>query len=93
MDFDLLQEICQYQGSIRGIPESWVALSTCDALKGVIFDGENLHYIQPQEQSLDSDHYLYRHNDLVANKSCGEFLFFIIPFLGLGLAGKLVSGM
>lgn len=67
-----LQELCHYQGSIRGVPGSWVAVSTCNGLKGVIFDGENLHHIQPENESLDASHYLYRQSDLTANHTCGK---------------------
>ncbi|KAG7189977.1 hypothetical protein KM043_006137 [Ampulex compressa] len=64
-------ELCHYQGSVRDVPGSWVALSTCRGLRGVIFDGENLHHIQPEDESLDSVHYVYRQKDLVANHTCG----------------------
>ncbi|XP_058798001.1 uncharacterized protein LOC131668128 [Phymastichus coffea] len=64
-------ELCHYQGSMRDMPGSWAAVSTCHGLKGVIFDGDNLHYIQPEQESLDSRHYLYKHSDLIANNSCG----------------------
>nr|XP_003701399.1 PREDICTED: disintegrin and metalloproteinase domain-containing protein 12 [Megachile rotundata] len=64
-------ELCHYQGSVRDVPGSWVALSTCKGLRGVVFDGENLHHIHPEKESLDSDHYVYRHKDLVANHTCG----------------------
>ncbi|XP_043514274.1 uncharacterized protein LOC122530927, partial [Frieseomelitta varia] len=65
-------ELCHYQGSVRDVPGSWVALSTCRGLRGVVFDGENLHHIHPDEgQSLDSEHYVYKHSDLVANHTCG----------------------
>ncbi|XP_029172286.1 uncharacterized protein LOC114941461 [Nylanderia fulva] len=64
-------ELCHYQGSVRDISDSWVALSTCRGLRGVIFDGENLHYIHPEDENLDSSHYLYKHSDLIANNTCG----------------------
>ncbi|KAK2583790.1 hypothetical protein KPH14_009691 [Odynerus spinipes] len=64
-------ELCHYQGSVRDVPGSWVALSTCRGLHGVIFDGENLHHIHPETESLDSVHYLYKQDDLTANKTCG----------------------
>ncbi|KAI4491099.1 hypothetical protein M0802_010409 [Mischocyttarus mexicanus] len=64
-------ELCHYQGSVRDVPGSWVALSTCNGLHGVIFDGENLHHVQPEKDTLDSKHYLYKQDDLVANKTCG----------------------
>ncbi|XP_071867032.1 disintegrin and metalloproteinase domain-containing protein meltrin isoform X2 [Bombus fervidus] len=64
-------ELCHYQGSVRDVPGSWVAVSTCRGLRGVVFDGENLHHIHPEEESLDSQHYVYKHSDLVANHTCG----------------------
>ncbi|XP_076651130.1 disintegrin and metalloproteinase domain-containing protein meltrin [Halictus rubicundus] len=64
-------ELCHYQGSVRDVPGSWVALSTCRGLRGVVFDGENLHHIHPETESLDSRHYVYRQKDLVANHTCG----------------------
>ncbi|XP_029040896.2 disintegrin and metalloproteinase domain-containing protein 19 [Osmia bicornis bicornis] len=64
-------ELCHYQGSVRDVPGSWVALSTCRGLRGVVFDGENLHHIHPEKESLESNHYVYNHKDLVANHTCG----------------------
>ncbi|XP_034948463.1 uncharacterized protein Meltrin [Chelonus insularis] len=64
-------ELCHYQGSVRGIPGSWVALSTCRGLKGVVFDGENTHYIHPETESLDAIHYLYDHKHFIGNNTCG----------------------
>nr|XP_031843090.1 disintegrin and metalloproteinase domain-containing protein 9 isoform X2 [Nomia melanderi] len=64
-------ELCHYQGSVRDVPGSWVALSTCRGLRGVIFDGENLHHIHPETESLDSDHYVYKHSDFIGNHTCG----------------------
>ncbi|KAK0162405.1 hypothetical protein PV327_006185 [Microctonus hyperodae] len=64
-------ELCHYQGSVRGIPDSWVAVSTCKGLRGVIFDGENMHHIHSENESLDSNHYLYKHSDLLTNHTCG----------------------
>jgi len=53
-----------------------VALSTCRGLRGVIFDGENLHHIHPEDASLDSTHYLYKQGDLIASsKTCGKHVF------------------
>jgi hypothetical protein len=78
-----LQELCHYQGSVRDVPDSWVALSTCKGLRGVIFDGENLHHIHPEDDNLDSAHYLYKHSDLIANNTCGKqylLLFYLYIF-------------
>ncbi|XP_032793698.2 mucin-5AC [Daphnia magna] len=65
-------QLCQYQGQIRHVPKSWAALSTCAGLRGVIFDGQELHYVEPQSgSSLDDEHLLMKHSDLTANFSCG----------------------
>ncbi|XP_054006349.1 uncharacterized protein LOC128891135 isoform X1 [Hylaeus anthracinus] len=64
-------ELCHYQGSVRDVPGSWVALSTCRGLRGVVFDGENLHHIHPEKESLDSKHFVYKHSDLLSNHTCG----------------------
>ncbi|CAH1104939.1 unnamed protein product [Psylliodes chrysocephalus] len=71
-----LQEanICDYNGKVRGKPNSWVAVSTCDGLSGVIFDGNEIHYIEKGSVhgDVESDHYLYKHSDLLKhNKTCG----------------------
>ncbi|GLG97297.1 ADAM 17-like protease [Gryllus bimaculatus] len=77
-------ELCQYQGRLRGVPGSWAAISTCHGLSGVIFDGEELHYLERGPDSADhtfqkeehegsslGSHYLYKHSDLTTNHSCG----------------------
>ncbi|GJQ69047.1 hypothetical protein Trydic_g15703 [Trypoxylus dichotomus] len=65
-------ELCHYRGKIRDKPDSWVALSTCDdSLKGVIFDGVDMHYIE-KNSIEDEHHYLYKHADIAENeKRCG----------------------
>ncbi|XP_015110577.1 disintegrin and metalloproteinase domain-containing protein 28 isoform X2 [Diachasma alloeum] len=63
-------ELCHYQGSLRGAPGSWAAVSTCRGLRGVIYDARNLHYIHPHENTLDTVHYLYKHSDLISNRTC-----------------------
>lgn len=68
-------DLCQYGGKVRDKPNSWVAISTCDGLTGVIYDGEEMHYIEKgvgYDGDIESSHYLYRHSDLVVtNKTCG----------------------
>ncbi|XP_057657242.1 uncharacterized protein LOC130894422 isoform X1 [Diorhabda carinulata] len=66
--------LCDYSGKVRGKPNSWVAISTCDGLSGVIFDGDEMHYIETRNRTADieSDHFLYKHSDLRKhNKTCG----------------------
>lgn len=73
-----MQDHCHYQGKVRGAPDSWVALSTCNenGLTGVVFDGTEMHYLQKASNENDKDlnnvHFLYKHSDLVDNnKTCG----------------------
>ncbi|XP_018573243.1 disintegrin and metalloproteinase domain-containing protein 12 [Anoplophora glabripennis] len=69
-------DLCQYNGKVRGRPDSWVALSTCDGLSGVIFDGEEMHYVEKDDKAIGegigATHFLYKHSDLAEhNKTCG----------------------
>ncbi|KAG5877205.1 hypothetical protein JTB14_017707 [Gonioctena quinquepunctata] len=68
--------ICEYNGKVRGVPNSWVAISTCEGLSGVIFDGNELHYIEKgtdmDGSDIESTHFFYSHSDLAQhNRSCG----------------------
>ncbi|XP_037504536.1 zinc metalloproteinase-disintegrin-like EoMP06 [Rhipicephalus sanguineus] len=38
---------CYYHGTVRGRNNSWAAVSTCNGLSGVVFDGKGIHYIHP----------------------------------------------
>ncbi|XP_053117879.1 disintegrin and metalloproteinase domain-containing protein 22 isoform X4 [Hemicordylus capensis] len=42
-------EHCYYQGHIRGNPESFVAVSTCNGLHGMFYDGKHTYLIEPEE--------------------------------------------
>ncbi|XP_060528706.1 disintegrin and metalloproteinase domain-containing protein 12 [Cylas formicarius] len=69
-------DICHYNGKVRGKQNSWVALSTCDGLSGVIFDGIEMRYIERNSKNLglsvEDAHFLYKHSDLKEhNKTCG----------------------
>nr|XP_023017141.1 zinc metalloproteinase-disintegrin-like batroxstatin-2 isoform X1 [Leptinotarsa decemlineata] len=68
--------LCEYVGKVRGKPTSWVSVSTCEGLSGVIFDGNELHYIE-KDSSRDSSkgfsHFLYSYSNLArSNASCGH---------------------
>ena len=59
-------ELCHYKGTVRGIPGSWVALSTCHGLNGVVFDGLDAHHLERVEDTslypgVQNPHYLYNH--------------------------------
>uniref|UniRef100_A0A1B6KWF3 Peptidase M12B domain-containing protein n=1 Tax=Graphocephala atropunctata TaxID=36148 RepID=A0A1B6KWF3_9HEMI len=67
-------ELCQYQGKLRGVSDSWAAVSTCNGLRGVVYDGKELHYLERATNSSqihNVDHYLYSHSNLVSNLTCG----------------------
>nr|XP_034837294.1 disintegrin and metalloproteinase domain-containing protein 12-like isoform X1 [Maniola hyperantus] len=67
-------DICQYSGKVRGKDNSWVALSTCHGVRGVIHDGKQMKYIEPAEDvntEVGSQHFVYDHSDLTKNFHCG----------------------
>ncbi|XP_044753415.1 disintegrin and metalloproteinase domain-containing protein 12 [Coccinella septempunctata] len=65
-------DLCEYYGKVRDRPSSWAAISTCNGLDGVIYDGKELHYISSHVGNLDSKHFLYSHSNLAENnKTCG----------------------
>ncbi|OWR53512.1 putative ADAM metalloprotease [Danaus plexippus plexippus] len=65
-------DICQYSGKVRDKKESWVAVSTCDGVRGIIHDGQTMRYIEPADRNeIDSQHYLYEHSDLNTDFHCG----------------------
>uniref|UniRef100_A0A8C6LNU1 ADAM metallopeptidase domain 22 n=1 Tax=Nothobranchius furzeri TaxID=105023 RepID=A0A8C6LNU1_NOTFU len=47
-------EHCYYQGKVRDVPGSYVALSTCHGLHGMFFDGNHTYMIEPGEQDGDA---------------------------------------
>ena len=54
-------QLCHYNGKLRGISNSWVALSTCGAgIDGVIYDGKELHFIEKSKKGV---HYHYKSSD------------------------------
>ncbi|XP_058868560.1 disintegrin and metalloproteinase domain-containing protein 22-like isoform X1 [Acipenser ruthenus] len=56
-------EHCYYQGTIRGVPGSVVALSTCHGLHGMFFDGNHTYMIEPGESNDSADsnfHMVYK---------------------------------
>ena len=73
-------ELCHYTGAVRGRPETWAAVSTCEGgVEGVVFDGVTMHHIQRLKSSdlfphLDNPHYLFNHDHLETNSTCGFHL-------------------
>ncbi|KAG0722834.1 Disintegrin and metalloproteinase domain-containing protein 22 [Chionoecetes opilio] len=68
--------LCHYQGEVRGRKGSWAALSTCHGVSGVVFDGEELHYVERVPESpaaVTSPHYVFKHSHVIPqNLSCGK---------------------
>ncbi|XP_064465637.1 zinc metalloproteinase-disintegrin-like EoMP06 [Ornithodoros turicata] len=59
---------CYYGGTVKGWPNSWVAVSTCNGLSGVMHDGKEAHYIHPSS----SEHWLFKASKLkVKPWKCG----------------------
>ncbi|KAM9837929.1 LOW QUALITY PROTEIN: disintegrin and metalloproteinase domain-containing protein 11 [Aulostomus maculatus] len=52
-------EHCYYHGRVRGIPDSWVALSTCHGLQGMFSDANFSYGIEPFGNG-ENDHVVYR---------------------------------
>ncbi|CAH2059244.1 unnamed protein product, partial [Iphiclides podalirius] len=65
-------DLCQYSGEVRGRENSWVAVSTCHGVRGVIYDGNEMRYIEPAEGGeVSSQHYVYDHSHLTRTHRCG----------------------
>ncbi|XP_058977913.1 disintegrin and metalloproteinase domain-containing protein adm-2 isoform X2 [Musca domestica] len=66
-------DLCHYQGTIRDMPQSYVAVSTCNGgVNGVIFDGIDTYFIHSgSDGQLEDEHLLFRHSDFTKNATCG----------------------
>ncbi|KAL6590100.1 hypothetical protein ACP70R_050174 [Stipagrostis hirtigluma subsp. patula] len=69
-------ELCHYNGEIRDVPGSWVALSTCNGIRGILYDGSELLYVERASRFNSSNplndlHVVYKHSDLKSNFTCG----------------------
>jgi Reprolysin family propeptide len=49
-----------FQGKIRNNSQSSVALSTCDGVRGVVFDGHDTFYIENETNGPQGKHFLIR---------------------------------
>ncbi|XP_029912829.1 disintegrin and metalloproteinase domain-containing protein 11-like isoform X2 [Myripristis murdjan] len=68
-------EHCYYQGRLRGLPESWAALSTCHGLCGMFSDGFFSYGIEPIFNGSNQDdgaHLIHRMPDVRLSSSCPE---------------------
>ncbi|XP_031634876.1 disintegrin and metalloproteinase domain-containing protein 19 [Contarinia nasturtii] len=57
--------LCHYQGRIRHNPKSKVAISTCNGLSGMVYDGNDTYFIHPNDiGALHESHYIFSQSDL-----------------------------
>ncbi|XP_058143456.1 disintegrin and metalloproteinase domain-containing protein 33 isoform X7 [Dasypus novemcinctus] len=66
---------CHYHGRVRGFPGSWIALSTCAGLRGLIVLGDDASYYlhPPAPRATASTHRLFRMEQLLGRKrACGQ---------------------
>ncbi|XP_064191315.1 disintegrin and metalloproteinase domain-containing protein 33-like isoform X1 [Anguilla rostrata] len=65
---------CFYHGYVRGHPDSWVVLSTCSGVRGLIVLNENDSYYLEPIRGLDSPHHMiYRTEHLpIRGGACGH---------------------
>lgn len=55
----LLSQACHYEGHIEGVPGSFVSVSICSGLRGVLIKEETAYGIEPLLFSTDFEHILY----------------------------------
>ncbi|XP_056144361.1 disintegrin and metalloproteinase domain-containing protein 11-like [Lampris incognitus] len=68
-------EHCYYQGRLRGLPESWAALSTCHGLCGMFSDGFFSYGIEPILNGSSQDdgaHLIRRMPDIRLSPDCPD---------------------
>ncbi|XP_068193066.1 disintegrin and metalloproteinase domain-containing protein 11-like isoform X2 [Antennarius striatus] len=67
-------EHCYYQGNLRGVPQSWAAVSTCRGLCGVFSDGFFSYGIEPLHNGSDQDgaHLIRRMPDIRLSPHCPD---------------------
>ncbi|XP_051243739.1 disintegrin and metalloproteinase domain-containing protein 11-like isoform X1 [Dicentrarchus labrax] len=68
-------EHCYYQGRLRGLPESWAALSTCHGLCGMFSDGVFSYGIEPVNNGSNQDdgaHLIHRILDIKLPFHCPD---------------------
>ncbi|KAM8877604.1 disintegrin and metalloproteinase domain-containing protein 11-like isoform 2-T2 [Synchiropus picturatus] len=51
-------EHCYYHGQVRGLPDSWAALSTCHGVRGMFSDGNFSFGIEPAATGEEANHHV-----------------------------------
>lgn len=54
-------ENCYYQGQIRKVPNSFVAVSTCRGIRGLIMDSGTVYHIHPLKERVDGNETQFPH--------------------------------
>ncbi|XP_054019443.1 disintegrin and metalloproteinase domain-containing protein 9 [Dryobates pubescens] len=57
------QAHCHYHGTVEGIADSMLALSTCSGLRGILYIGGQWYGMEPLNTSSTSEHIFYRLED------------------------------
>uniref|UniRef100_A0A1A8K5W1 ADAM metallopeptidase domain 11 n=1 Tax=Nothobranchius kuhntae TaxID=321403 RepID=A0A1A8K5W1_NOTKU len=68
-------EHCYYQGRLRGLAESWAAVSTCHGLWGMFSDGFFSYGIEPvhnRSKQADGAHFIHRMPDVRLSPYCPD---------------------
>ncbi|XP_062387304.1 disintegrin and metalloproteinase domain-containing protein 11-like isoform X2 [Sardina pilchardus] len=65
-------EHCYYHGNLRGVPQSWAALSTCHGLQGMFSDGIASYGIEPVGNKDSNVHAVLRMPNLHLTPQCSE---------------------
>ncbi|XP_009324299.1 PREDICTED: disintegrin and metalloproteinase domain-containing protein 9-like [Pygoscelis adeliae] len=55
---------CYYHGTVEGIADSMLALSTCDGLRGILYIGGKWYGMEPLNTSSTFEHVLYQLEDM-----------------------------
>uniref|UniRef100_A0A8C1C8H0 ADAM metallopeptidase domain 19a n=1 Tax=Cyprinus carpio carpio TaxID=630221 RepID=A0A8C1C8H0_CYPCA len=69
-----LQDHCFYHGRVRGHADSWVALSTCLGMRGlIVLNSNDTYYLEPIRGQEVLHHTFYRTEDLpIKTGTCGH---------------------
>ncbi|XP_013912113.1 PREDICTED: disintegrin and metalloproteinase domain-containing protein 9-like, partial [Thamnophis sirtalis] len=65
------QTHCYYHGNVEGVPDSLLALSTCDGLRGILYIGDKQYGMEPVKGSNKFEHFLYVLDKSHEPFSCG----------------------
>uniref|UniRef100_A0A8B9QKT8 ADAM9 protein n=1 Tax=Apteryx owenii TaxID=8824 RepID=A0A8B9QKT8_APTOW len=55
---------CYYHGTVEGVADSMLALSTCDGLRGILYIGDKWYGMEPLNTSSTFEHVFYQLEDV-----------------------------